>query len=96
MSAGWEVGDLALCVDGSPCGHCGGDAGVDAGCVYRVESVESDGTKVYLAVEGERHQPQHKPGVSSHRFRKIRPDEHEGNADDWNLLTEQFGTKVTA
>jgi hypothetical protein len=38
----------------------------------------------------------HPPGYCADCFRKIRPDEHEGNADDWNLLTEQFGTKVSA
>jgi hypothetical protein len=95
MGADWEVGDLALVVNDSPC-SCGCDSPyMTKGRTFTVEGVVAVGEKTGLYLEGVTPPwPHH--AFNAIRFRKILPDTHEGNADDWNLLTEQFGTKVTA
>lgn len=97
MSAGWDVGDLALCVDDSPCrcGTCGGAAmTVNAGSVYRVDGVFAFEAKPYLTFEGVPAGARHKRGTYASRFRKILPDKHEPCEAEFVTLLKR--SKVSA
>jgi hypothetical protein len=96
----WEVGDLVVCVDDAP--HpTYGRAIVERGCTYHVIGVVTApnphvvfGGRVGLLLKGvDADAPW---GFSSRRFRKIRPDAHEGNVEDWNLILETTKRKVRA
>ncbi len=83
MSAGWEVGDLALCVRGGWLEGLDYGAYPEAGAIYTVLGSKNfyDGD-VFLLVDGA---PQNVepdgtdwgPLWLSTRFRKIKPDAHE-------------------
>jgi hypothetical protein len=79
VSEDWKVGDLAVCVD-DRVNPAAGIICVQAGQIYRVEAVgplaanRLLGVGLGLFMEGVDNGPL---GHSEHRFRKIRPDEHE-------------------
>lgn len=88
MRAGWQVGDLAVCVDGSPClrtPYPGAPFQVPQGAVCRVIGLgRAVNAPFSLMLEGYRAHC-HDAGFGFHvaRFRKIRPDEHSGSREDW-------------
>ncbi len=76
MSAGWEVGDLALCLDGGRWSETDGQLSVErdpqGGEVYLVIALDWSDGFLALWLEG--------VGSDSYEaseFRKIRPDAHE-------------------
>jgi hypothetical protein len=92
----WAVGDRALCVeDGVFIDHVGDRCGARIvgqlvrGRVYLVRRVGFLAGHTVLDI-----------GLSfpkaAARFRKIRPDSHEGNAEDWREILKQNTRKVNA
>lgn len=87
MSAGWQVGDLALCVDAGrvrcQCGkpHNNSEGRVVEGVALRVTRIcEARNLSVLCALGGCRCETlclENGTAGLSLRFRKIRPDEHE-------------------
>lgn len=107
MSDDWQVGDLALCVDDSPCscGSCGGEpVSVVSGRTYRVLSLvrahqlsNPSRNWIVLQFDGVVRQGYHKGqkvGANVHRFRKIRPDNHEPCEEEFAKLIKR--SKVDA
>jgi hypothetical protein len=98
MSDDWKVGDLALCVDASPC-RCG--------TCSRLPMLLAEG-KSYTVIEvgvpewllfAEQVGPSEcrfcdEFAADPDRFRKIRPDEHEKCEDEFVTLLETFKRKV--
>lgn len=98
MSAGWEIGDLAVCVP-NECTTCctednpnnglgetvRGRSYVVAG-FSRFKCPQGEG----LILEGVRNTDfaGRVVGHCQGRFRKIRPDEQEGSAADWELILD--------
>src|SRR5690348_1287385 len=84
MSDDWQVGDLAVCVEArkSP---------LNAGSIYTVSAVLFDpasnslgGFSNYtLQLVGITPSMRSAKGFCETRFRKIRPDAHEGERQDW-------------
>ena len=103
MSEDWKVGDLAVCVDArqNPGVRTTGDK-LQEGSIYRVSGIgrESARHSLYgadsgLFLEGMR-SGSLSGGYAASRFRKIRPDEHEGEREDWQLLLDSMKRKVRA
>ena len=98
----WQVGDLAVCVDDSPCKcPCGGSpVSVTAGVIYRVEAMRpnpgSTGPWPTLILQGVGARPGHYRGVNENRFRKIRPDEHRACEEEFVTLLKRSKRKVSA
>lgn len=82
----WQVGDMALCVNASPCVHTG-LAALRRGAIYTVEGVricETRGTwptPLALDMHGI---TRTRNGWSAARFRKIRP--HQEDEDDREVV----------
>lgn len=101
MSAGWKVGDLALCVDDGPCAcGCGGEYAahhitVKSGQPYRVALVLPWGGDVYLGMWGD---AVDEYGVSGNarRFRKILPDERQACEPEFVTLLKRSKKRVSA
>lgn len=97
----WAVGDLAVCVDASPCPHSPwlGSCGLVEGRSYTVTGILPgslwDRCEFGLTL-AEIAPPAPLESYASDRFRKIRPDEHTGSADDWALILETAKLKVRA
>src|SRR5690349_7029545 len=101
MSAGWEIGDVAVCVDAKP------EASrkhtlLTEGAVYTVSGfITSPSGELGLTlagVVGTRPGPHFgKEGpYRSSRFRKIRPDTHERCEDDFITLLKRSRKAVSA
>ena len=94
MSAGWQVGDLALCINTE--GWVDGptrkpSAGIKAGCVSVVRRVWQQYTFTMLVFdEG------HPDGCSAANFRKIRPDEREACEPEFVTLLNRIKRKIGA
>lgn len=95
MSAGWEVGDLALCVNDSLIRCSGGinHRGVYsvAGKVMRVDEMFVDTCGCCTVLTG----GDGKGGVAQ-RFRKILPDQHEACEAEFVTLLKRSKKRVTA
>jgi len=96
----WEVGDLALCVDAGVIQVNGSAADADnllhEGQVYRVKGVVvRDGVWRNAPALRLTEIPHHR-GFAQVRFRKIKPDSHEGEIEDWQLLLDSMKRKVGA
>jgi hypothetical protein len=93
--SGWEVGDLALCVDVGPAVWAGGKIECDGtyigklkkGCVYRVARIGKNEYAEALMMECG-------AGGFVHRFRKIKPDT-EPCEEEFTVLIKR-GRKVQA
>ena len=86
--ADWAVGDLAVCVDDAPCKRTGAACPCNKGEVYRVSGIAlSRAGHIGLHLEGIAF-PSNTGAAYHGLFRKIRPDEHTGNAEDWQLIIE--------
>lgn len=95
MSAGWEVGDLALCVapsegvwiddDGQEC-----DGGPQPDGIYRVAGIEINVSEYQLAFEGFAEDDFY----CAQYFRKIKPDTEPCEAEFTTLIKR--GRKVGA
>ncbi len=100
MSAGWNIGDLALCVDDRQ--HPAHSHNLKAGSSYRVIGLGELGRSTLypgrichgLFLSGA--QTSSKLGFAPERFRKIEPDKHEGDIADWQLILETNKRKVSA
>jgi hypothetical protein len=91
----WEVGDLALCVDGGPCRshpYPGAPLLAQAGAVYTVYDawVDDDGDLLLALAE----LPEW--GFGAERFRKILPDAHEACEEEFVTLLKRTKRKVSA
>jgi hypothetical protein len=92
----WHVGDLAMFVPTNYEGRWYPEGyGVSPGTVRRVDGV--------IIVNGETglifndHPSPHATRAWSHlTYRKIRPDAHEGNVEDWNLILETTKRRAAA
>lgn len=92
MSEDWAVGDLAVCVDDRPCPFYGPHPDIKAGRIYTVaEVLPRNGLRLAGIVS---YSPS--GGFATRMFRKIRPDSHEGSAEDWALILETTKRKVRA
>lgn len=102
----WAVGDLALCVDDSPC-QCGSCSGVPinlfAGNHYRVLAISNphqrgnpNHTWISLDVGAAPSQGHAPGGQSAHRFRKIHPDEREACEPEFVQLLKRTRRTVKA
>ncbi len=98
MSAGWKVGDLALCVDARP--HpLFGDGGLTVGAVLTVVAI---GVEMPNVVVGRGRSlwfselSTGNPGYNEHRFRKIKPDAHEDCEPEFVTLLQRIKRPVTA
>ncbi len=95
----WQVGDLAVCVSKSGAWRHGGtgpfNSGPKAGHVCTVRAVGAWAKHTILWFN---EWPGSGLGCSygASSFRKIRPDSHEGNVEDWNLILETTKRKVRA
>ena len=96
MSAGWEVGDLALCVDTDPAHRVFG-TGVAGkrfklGAVYCVAHVGTHPVtdELVLLMEGQ------SKTAGAFRFRKIRPDEHQACEEEFRILIMLSKKRVSA
>lgn len=109
MSDDWAVGDLALCVDVSPPRRCKRPEGralaaaLVLGRAYRVVEIRTitrgvDAGYIALRFPGFDYRTEggEYAGFDKARFRKIRPDAHEGSADDWALILETTKRKAKA
>jgi hypothetical protein len=103
VSDDWKPGDLAVCVDDSPPYYNDRIVQIrlNGGQLYRITGIvpnPHNGARGLL-VDGE---PPHvncwgnKYGWRSTRFRKIKPDAHEGHLEDWQHLLDQCKRKVSA
>jgi hypothetical protein len=100
VSADWQVGDLALCVDAGPRIYRGGISGAGDGLlregrVYHVTAsiVRDDewGVVPSLKFAGLSH-----PGFDQDRFRKILPDKHESCEPEFVTLLKRTKRTVKA
>lgn len=106
MSENWAVGDLAVCVDDGQiscgCGkkHNNSEGRCVAGRTSKVAKiVEARNISVKCAISGcccETLVLDNGTAGLSIRFRKVKPDSHEGSADDWALILETTKRKVRA
>lgn len=105
MSAGWEVGDLAVCVNAGPLfirGHTayggyGREGLLSEGRVYRVTGIFAWPHAPFLGDACLRLEGLNFYGFCLPRFRKIRPDEQSGERTDWELLLDSVNAgKVEA
>lgn len=94
----WQVGDLAVCVNAGSAGSA-----LEDGRIYTVSGIFSQSGPSWLRSHApyglylaEAVAPSSSGSFDPERFRKIRPDEHEGNAEDWQLLRETHKRKVSA
>jgi hypothetical protein len=95
MSDDWQVGDLAVCVDDSPC-HCGCGLPVSAGSVYRVTRVwPPQHGKIGLSLSGVTIEWPHR-ALAGQRFRKIHPDKHEDCEPEFIELLKRIRTPAHA
>ena len=81
VSGGWQVGDLALCVDARVCPAHLGNGGLIEGRVYIVAAINIadsrsvlHGDRIGLLLNGVNCIPSAPNGFASARFRKIKPD----------------------
>ncbi len=80
MSAGWQVGDLALCVEPDKWEMLWDEYSgpyPEAGGVYRVNNIFTHDEKLFLILDDFEDGAWH-----SVEFRKIKPDTEAANADD--------------
>ena len=102
MSADWQVGDLAVCVDASPCRcipGCGISLGLVNGHIYRVLAVlpAGNGADWDNLDVGLGRIPMHRfYGACVDRFRKIRPDEHTQCEPEFVTLLQRSRKRVSA
>jgi hypothetical protein len=97
MSADWQVGDLALCVNDSPCAIYGPVPYVK-GRIYTVASVRF-GTDKTTGVQGEglkMAEIKARYWRRSDCFRKIRPDEHQACEPEFITLLKRTKRTVKA
>jgi hypothetical protein len=100
MSDDWQPGDKALCINDGGCGPfttwC-----PQVGCIYTVAEaflgdLPEGGEAIGLELEED---PTVFDGISAWyaaNFRKIRPDAHEGEIEDWELLLDSMKRRVRA
>ena len=90
----WQVGDLALCVDDSPCTCCGEKTWAVNGAIYSVIDIEVVDDELFLrlaelpAVESANHED--KSWLDAPSFRKIRPDDHEACEQEFVTLLNRL------
>lgn len=96
MADDWQVGDLAVCVDASPCRcthGCGADTKLEEGRVYRVIGVIPPiGFETWVNLDiGLGYVGNHRGrvGAVTDRFRKIHPDAHEACEDEFVTLLKR-------
>ncbi len=93
--AGWEVGDLALCVSEGLC-RCGCTNPVSKGRIYCVSAVLTDpfeGTGLcFVEVPNAKNHE----AFQSRNFRKIKPDAHEDCEPEFVTLLQRIKRPVTA
>lgn len=96
MSADWQVGDLALCIDNSPHPRENMAPQLQIGQIYRVAAlgVPEGASWFCLAFRDFVKSNRRAAAFRAQRFRKIRPDAHEGEREDWNLLLETHRSKA--
>lgn len=101
---GWQVGDLALCVDAAPCRCCAAALPVTEGKIYEVLEVYLgrnlrgvEGAYLVLAGVG-LSIPTHPiaKGLSANRFRKVLRDKHEACESEFVTLLKRSTKKVSA
>ena len=98
MSAGWQVGDLALCVDDSPCMVSQSPSGLVRGKGYEVVGIEivpegfEDSGEVGLHIADDPLPASY--SWAAERFRKIKPDT-EPCEEEFTVLIKR-GRKVDA
>lgn len=97
--SGWEVGDLALCVDANPHPHSHTRSlppliGLELGKVYTVTGVVAAG--LLLADVPQIETPEWLPAFRAWRFRKIKPDQHEDCEPEFVALLNRSKRKVEA
>lgn len=94
----WQVGDLAVCVDGGPgrdsrwrvCGQLfrEGDGPLEAGQIYTVRAIRADVDHLAFGLV-------EIPGPwRADRFRKLRPDAHEACEEEFATLLKRAPAKV--
>ena len=94
MSADWQVGDLALCVDDGRCTCCG-DLFFNPNIVVVVSGVWTDKGDTWLSF-AEVQPPDHDHWWLHTDFRKIRPDKHETCEPEFIELLTRIKRKVSA
>jgi hypothetical protein len=95
----WQSGDLAICVDASPCkcGHCGGlPMLLIDGASYAVVEIGPGWLEFPTKVAPDECWECNQFVASSSRFRKIRPDEHAPCEEEFVELLNLSKRKVTA
>ena len=102
MSAGWEVGDLAVALAGdkSSPGYWTCPGAPKKGEVFRVVGIDHgasiNGPWIAISLHG-RPSPHFTGGWNSRCFRKIKPDQQSGERTDWELLLDSVNAgKVEA
>lgn len=96
MSAGWEVGDLALCVSDSLPGVPGRAVRVQVGKTYTVTGVYVSSVTATVGLVLAEAKPRKHPGFHEELFRKIKPDAHEACEDEFVTLLERIKRPVKA
>ena len=99
----WQVGDLAVCVDDSPC-RCGAPCRhpqnhaiqMVAGRTYTVNHWIVFQGKLYLTLAGVKIISHWGVHGRADRFRKIRPDEHEACEEEFVTLLNRTKRTVRA
>jgi hypothetical protein len=92
----WQVGDLAVCVDDCPCPVTKRPVrGIHAGKSYTVAGFIQFKEKTFLRLAGVEAVSQ-SGGFFPHRFRKIRPDEHEACEEEFRILLKLSKQRVSA
>lgn len=89
----WQVGDKAVCVDGSPCRVLpfpGAPFSIPEGAVHEVTGVadRGDGHGLFLAFGSYPH------SFHESRFRKVRPDAHEPCEAEFVTLLQRTKEKA--
>ena len=88
MSAGWQVGDLALCVEYNP-QTCVSMGALKVGGIYTVAAVIPESYALCLALREVKSGHQN-GSYRAFRFRKIRPDEREACEPEFVTLLNRI------
>lgn len=98
MSAGWQIGDLALCVDNDVRKREPMANQLVLGHIYRVRKCGiPQGTDCFcLAFEDILTAPRVGAAFVADRFRKIKPDQHEGCEPEFVTLLNRIKHSVSA